>query len=337
MSDLLPWQQVDWATLQARVHQGRLPHALLLTGRAGLGKYHFARAFATALLCAQPDAQGLACGQCRSCTLLAAGSHPDYLEAMPEEPGKAIKIDQVRALIASLRLTSQYNGYKIAILSPAEAMNRAAANSLLKTLEEPRSDTLLCLCSHEPTRLPATIRSRCQRLTMQSPARDTALGWLRAQSENGLGEEEGALLLELTGGAPLAAHALAEQGALAQRQTMLQALQGVLAGTHDPIAIAQDWLKLGLDLPLYWLYRWVTDLIRLQLDGQAPISNRDQRDALQDMGERVDSRWLFRYLDTLHEAMRAARGQANAQLVLESLLSPWARVATVPHRAQRRR
>lgn len=333
MNALLPWQQTEWASVHARVQQQRLPHALLLTGMTGLGKQIFARAFAAALLCRTPDAQGLACGQCRSCALLAAGSHPDYLEVTPEEPGKAIKIDQVRALTVSLGLTSQYNGYKIALLAPAEAMNRAAANSLLKTLEEPRSDTVLCLCSDEPTRLPATIRSRCQGISLHPPEPAAAMPWLCA--ETGLGEEEAGLLLSLTGGAPLAARALAEEGVLDRRQALLQALQGVAAGTHDPVAVAQTWLKPGLDQPLYWLYRWVTDMIRLQQDAQAPIRNRDQRAALQDLGERVDLHWLFRYLDVLHEALRAARGQANAQLLLESLLSPWARAATPPKGAHR--
>lgn len=323
MSGLLPWQEADWAALQARLRQDRLPHALLLTGMAGLGKQDFARTFAAALLCTAPDVQGLACGQCRSCALLAAGSHPDYLEVVPDEPGKAIKIDQVRALIRELGLTSQYGGYKFALLAPAEAMNRAAANSLLKTLEEPRRDTVLCLCSHEPTRLPATVRSRCQRVVMTPAAREPALAWLRAQT--GLGEEEAGLLLTLANGAPLAALQLAEQDVLAQRQSMLRELQGVVAGSHDPVAVAQDWLKPGPELPLYWLYRWVTDLIRLRQAPAASLGNPDQRDALQGLGERVDLQWLFRYLDSLHEAMRAIRGQANAQLTLETLLIQWAR------------
>ncbi|MBU1558256.1 MAG: DNA polymerase III subunit delta', partial [Gammaproteobacteria bacterium] len=100
MSDaLLPWHQPLWERLQQRRQASNLPHALLLAGDAGLGKQIFAKQFAHVLLCSQPLVGGTPCQQCHACHLMAAETHPDFHLVQPEAEGKAIKIDQVRALI----------------------------------------------------------------------------------------------------------------------------------------------------------------------------------------------------------------------------------------------
>ena len=147
---LLPWQHTRWQEMLARRANGRLPHALLLCGLRGVGKQHFAARFAQALLCEQPASDGQACQACRSCLLFRAGTHPDYWPVTPAEEGKSILIDQIRELNASLVFTSHAGGYKIAALWPADRMNSAAANALLKTLEEPSANTLLMLITSRP-------------------------------------------------------------------------------------------------------------------------------------------------------------------------------------------
>ncbi|MDX1655478.1 MAG: DNA polymerase III subunit delta', partial [Candidatus Competibacteraceae bacterium] len=199
MEERLPWHQPHWQRLAAGVEAGRLPHALLLSGPSGLGKMLFARQLTQSLLCRQPGENLTFCGKCRGCRLLAAGSHPDITRVEPEEPGKPIKVDRVRQLCAFLGQTAR--GYKVALLSPAEAMNPSAANALLKTLEEPPPGSLLLLVTAFPARLPATIRSRCQILAFTPPLRTQALEWL---SPRVAGFQAG-LLLDLTGNAPLAA------------------------------------------------------------------------------------------------------------------------------------
>ncbi|MBI5040490.1 MAG: DNA polymerase III subunit delta', partial [Gammaproteobacteria bacterium] len=157
MKSPYPWQDTEWAQLRARAAQRRLPHALLVTGPAGVGKCDFADAFARSLLCKHPAGDGSACGNCEACHLVRAGTHPDYLTVTFIEDKTQIGIDQIRELCRALALKSHAGGYKIAIVTPAERMTVEAANSLLKTLEEPTDNTLLMLVTEQPARLPATI------------------------------------------------------------------------------------------------------------------------------------------------------------------------------------
>ena len=158
------WHATAWQQLQTSHRQQRLPHALLLSGEAGIGKAEFAARLAASLLCEQPHVDGQACGTCHACQRLGAQTHPDRFRLEPEEPGKAIKVDAVRQLIRNLSLTGHYGGYRVVTVEPAELMNTNAANAFLKTLEEPPANTLLILITASPARLPATIRSRCQPL-----------------------------------------------------------------------------------------------------------------------------------------------------------------------------
>ena len=247
MNTLVPWLVSTFADLQQRRAKGRLAHALMFIGPAGIGKHQLAERFAQSLLCAQPHADGQPCGQCHACSLYAAGTHPDLFRLSPEEDSKNIRIDQIRALIERISLSSHYGRHKVVILNPADAMNIAAANALLKTLEEPPADTILLLITDRPSFLPATIRSRCQTLRFALPARDEAQAWLATQLGN---PEEAAVLLALAGGAPLAAQDLAEEQ-LARRQEMLNGWQQLASGKVDPVKLAADWVKPGLRLAIF--------------------------------------------------------------------------------------
>ena len=224
----LPWHVEDWARLQARRERDALPHALLLCGSAGLGKRVFAQRFVRGLLCAQPVG-GDACGQCRSCLLLAAGTHPDLVELTyglrkDGTPRSEIVVDQVRDLSARLAMNSQFGGWQVACIDPADAMNPAAANALLKTLEEPSTHTLLILLADAPWRLPQTIRSRCQRVDFHPPAAEQALAWLRAE-----GVDDGALALSAAGGNPGLARDWSRDGALERRSEVRKDLAALAA------------------------------------------------------------------------------------------------------------
>ncbi|GAA4896282.1 DNA polymerase III subunit delta' [Ferrimonas pelagia] len=154
----LPWLHGAWQQwLQSR-QSGRLGHAVLLHGMAGLGKRELAEQMAAALLCEQ----GTGCGHCRSCTLLASGHHPDRIDLEPD--GSQIKVDAVRALISQLTGTAHQGGARVVLIHHAQRMNGAAANALLKTLEEPMPGVYLVLLTHSPQQLLPTIASRCQRL-----------------------------------------------------------------------------------------------------------------------------------------------------------------------------
>ncbi|KPK37706.1 MAG: hypothetical protein AMJ69_10635 [Gammaproteobacteria bacterium SG8_47] len=323
MTAPLPWLQTQWGQVSRQMEQGRLPHALLLTGPTGVGKLTLARALTRSLLCEQRSDEGAACGECRGCRLMAAGTHPDTVEISPEEDSKVIKIDQIRTLSSYLSLTTQYGGAKVALVHPADALNVNAANSLLKTLEEPAAHAVLILCTSRPASLPATVRSRCQTLRVGIPPADVAAQWLAPQLQSG--EFSAEQLLALASGAPLAAAALVGSDSLACRRRVVEGLAAVVTGRQDPVSVSSEWLKAGAELPLYWLYSVTTDIIRLRSSPEhgASVANADLMATLQRIGERVNLRELFARHDQLTAALRAARGQANPQLLLEDLLIGW--------------
>lgn len=315
-----PWQSAQWQALSARIASGRLPHALLLSGPAGVGKLDFARYLAQSLLCEHAEGHQ-ACGQCRSCQLFAAGTHPDFLQLQPEEAGKDITVGQVRALVEYQTLTPQYGRAKVVIIEPADRMNSNAANALLKTLEEPGRDTVLLLVSARPAVLLPTIRSRCQALTFPAQHGPEAVGWLSQQLDDSSSSQ---LLLTLSGGAPLRAVAMAQEGVLAQRTQLFTEFEQVLQGRQDPVAVAGRWMEWPLQDTLRTLYSWLADMVRLRAAGTvSQMENPDLRERLQAAAEQVDLVELVRRVEQVQELMRYVRGQLNVQMTLEDILLGW--------------
>lgn len=319
----LPWHHTAWAQFQQRRSQDALPHAWLWGGLAGTGKVALVLGIAQSLLCPQPMRDGWACGQCPSCLWVVQGTHPDLVWARPEEAGRDIRIDAVRQLIDHLNHTAS-SAYKIALIYPAERLTLAAANSLLKTLEEPPPRTLLFLVSDHPTWLPATLRSRCVQMHLPLPTADLAQPWLAAHvPAESLAQAP--LLLQLSGGAPLRALALAEHPAwLMQRPTLWQHLYAVRLGQMDPLQVAAAWQELPLALALEWLQRGLLDLLRLCLLGpQTPLANADIAAELRQLRVGMNPAWLATYLGDLQQVGRWLQGNLTPLLLWEELLIAW--------------
>lgn len=238
---LPPWCMPLWNVLAARAASGTLPHALLLCGPADLGKRALADTFVRARLCETPR-EAQACGSCRACRLLAAGTHPDRMRVTLEPNPrtgvmrKEIVIDQIRGLSSHLAMASQLGGWQVAVIDPADAMNAASQNALLKTLEEPTPSSLIVLVADQPWRLSATIRSRCQRLDFAVPAAPEALAWLEAR-----GVQNAASALAAAGGNPGAAWQLAERGGMDRRQEVARDLLALAAGRARAREVAKAW------------------------------------------------------------------------------------------------
>jgi DNA polymerase-3 subunit delta' len=257
----LPWHEDAWASLNSSIDSGRLPHAVLISGDQGIGKLRLATALAQRLICSAEMVK-YACGTCKTCNLFSAGSHPDITYLEPEEKGKAIKIDPVRKLCESLSKTAQQGGWKVAIIAPAEAMNINAANALLKNLEEPQSKTLLILVSHRPSRLSATIRSRCQKLSMPTPEADIALRWLTDVTNDRSAAEQ---VLPLAGGRPLLALDYLQSDNLEQRRQFETLVAEVADGSLSPLAAAQQCQKLDGEQSIDWFSRYIHRLATTEL------------------------------------------------------------------------
>jgi len=328
MISLLPWHLSALRALSSR--RGALPHALLFHGPAGIGKVEFARAFANSLLCESP-VDGIACGECSACGWFREGNHPDFRELLPEilaeeeidaetpvdadakdkKKSKEIKIEQVRDVAGFMTLSTHRDGFRVLLIHPAETLNAAAANALLKTLEEPPPHTAILLVTDQLGRLLATIRSRCQRVLVPAPQQQEAEGWLAEQ-----GVENAAAALAMAGGAPLEAFAYADPAYQAERKAFLEALTD---NEVDFTAMAQRFEKSELLHVVNWLQTWVGDLAFAKVGGEIRY-HLDRKPALAKIAAGVSLPKLFRYESELRQARRFISHPLNPRLLLEQLL-----------------
>ena len=307
----LPWHAEHWARLQARRQRGAMPHALLLTGPVGLGKRAFAQRFVQGLLCQQP-VDGDACGHCRSCLLFAAGTHPDVISLSLglRKDGvqrSEIVVDQIRELSARLAMSSQFGGWQVACIDPADAMNTAAANALLKTLEEPSAQTMLILLADAPWRMPQTIRSRCQRIEFHLPAEAQALAWLQAA-----GVRDAAAALHAAGGNPGLARAWTEDGALDRRLEVRKDLAALAAGRGQPMEVVKRWLDNEPAQRLWFAAQAAADEVKARAaDGTGPLASA------------LDVEALGHWYNAVNRTRESLRGPLRGDLLLLELLAQW--------------
>ena len=335
----LPWHREALARLLA--DRDRLPHALLVHGPTGIGKVLFGRALAAAVLCESPRPEG-ACGTCPSCHWFSQGNHPDFREILPEaavdddegeaeaEGAKAekakslvIKIDQVRAVADFMALSTHRAGYRVLLVHPAEAMQPASANALLKTLEEPPPRTLIVMVSDRPARLLPTIVSRCRRLALRVPPKAEALAWLKKE-----GIERPEASLDAAGGAPLLARDLAEPEEAELRRRLVAELSK--PGGADVLLFAGTVDRAKLERAIWWMQTWVHDLVRARLAGDVR-HHGEHAGALQARARNADLPALLDLDRELAEARRLASHPLNPRLLTEHLLLAYNRaVAGTP-------
>ncbi len=315
---LAPWLLEPWRQLQARRAGDRLPHALLLAAPAGLGKRALGKALQASMLCETPQTEGFACGRCRGCLLLAAGSHGDAITVTfglrdDGKPRTEIVVDQIRALCERFAQTSARGGWRVALIDPADALNHNAANALLKTLEEPDPGAMIILVADAMAQLPATIRSRCQRIEILAPARAAALAWLTAQ---GVAASDATAMLDLADGNPGEALALAAPEMRRIVSTLVSDL-GAVADGKELAPIATRWADEHAELRLRTMARLMTAAMRHR---GVPADSDLGRVAA--MTARAD----FRKLSQCWDRLNWSRGQLDTPLrsdllILDTLVS----------------
>ena len=353
--NIFSWQIPLWEQLLGDPE--KLPHAMLFLGPEGVGKSAFAQALAARLLCEQQTAHkvGTACGVCSSCIWLASGNHPDFRLVQPEDgedtaggedtentprasslarkPGQGqIRVDQIRALEDFVFVGSHRQGRRVALLAPAEMMTPAAANSLLKILEEPPSGVYFILVSSHWRRLLPTILSRCRSVVFGRPDPLTAVRWLLAQGVKSPDE-----LLELASGAPLIAADWAEQGRL---DPYRKAIEVLAEKPVDPVAMAAKWSALvkseqgfGLSQLVEAVQKWVFDLVLLKLAGRCRY-HLAWRGALDGFAATASNAGLLSCYNDLLRIRAVARHPLNTQLFLEDMAARYLRALAPQNRQQ---
>ena len=322
MVDIYPWQQTLW---QQIVMRNQHAHAYLLHGPAGIGKRVLANQLAARLLCQQPLALA-ACGECKSCHLLAAGTHPDFYVLEPEEADKAIKVDQVRDLVDFVVQTPQLGGRKLVLLEPAEAMNPNAANALLKSLEEPAGNTVMLLISHQPSRLLPTVRSRCVQQACPLPDETQSLDWMQGAHPE-LDRQLAHELLRLSGGSPLTALRLRALDVIGLREKVVEGVKRLLKQHSSPSQLAESWNAVPLPLLFDWFCDWSQVLLRYQLtQDESVLGLEDMLKVLQYLAAKPSQPTVLPLQDwlLLHRQKVLGRANLNRVLLLEALLVQWA-------------
>lgn len=322
-TELMPWLKDDWQQLMQRHHQHGLPHATLFTGSEGFGKRQLAYKLAFYLLCQDGNKSDQACGQCHSCKLMAAGTHPDYWVCDQEAKGKQIKVDSVRSLNDFLAKTPQISTCQVVQIFPVEAMNVNASNALLKTLEEPSGESYLLLISERLGSVLPTIRSRTQRVSIQPPEQVAAAQWL--QQQHGIELDRGRQALTQNAGGPLKAlqwlnDGQAEQDALCA-ELMMQWLQ-----KHDLQKVSSQLAKMDVDILLNWWLKLSLDILKCGMTGTVSHVSHPDSEWVQQLTATASKLKLLTLQSKLQEIiskLAVGQGNYNQSLLIESLLLDW--------------
>jgi len=314
-----PWQMDPWLRLSHQRQSARLPHALLLFGQPGLGLNHFANCFTQSIFCQSTDDEGIACGVCTACQQFSQGVHADFMRVNTLEEKTRIVVDQIRGLSGFLALTSAAAGIKAIIISPADSMNLNAANSLLKTLEEPPGNTHIILVAHHLNRLPATVKSRCQIIGFSKPDKQAGLQWLEST-----GHQQADRLLQLAHGAPCLAESLDNDDSYPHYQAVVEGVLGLLAGKNTAFQLRKSWGGCSIDELVFWSLGMVRDCIR-SISGVsvAYFENSLYFKPLHNLAVLLDLSQLFRVHDHLVKLGEVLAHPLNKELLVDDVILAW--------------
>jgi DNA polymerase-3 subunit delta' len=329
----MPWHRAAFDAAAASATP-----SILVYGPSGIGERPFAMALAARWLCeASPDAAPRPCMRCASCRLVEAGNHPDLRIIEPESmaaegedadgdegssdekgrgraPSQAILIGQLRPLHALAQISSHRGGARVVVIHPADAMNIAASNALLKLLEEPPQGMRFVLLARRLQQVSATVLSRCMRVPLPMPASGQAVQWLQAQ-----GVQDAVAALALAGGAPQLALDNADPVRAALGRAWLRCVTASAeARPVSALSAARDTKDIGAAQVLSWLVQWTHDLALVKA-GAAPRYHPLQAAALQGLSATMSLRAITRLQRTLAQRQRWIRHPLNAQLTLEAL------------------
>jgi DNA polymerase-3 subunit delta' len=309
------WHQKIWDQLVTTRDAKHLPHAILISGAEGTGKQAFAEAFVNSLLCESPLDNYHACGQCKSCYVKHSDAHPDYYQVSIAENKTQIVVDQIRQLNNFLHMSRSYQGSRVAYINSAEALNINAANSLLKSLEEPANNSAIILLTSQISTLLPTIKSRCQMLHLPTPNKQAALQWLVQQPIQHNPEE----LLEMSGGRPLYALGLDNEEHFKSRKDFAHDLSAVINQQQSLTEVSRKWQNSPKHELLDWQIHWVQQLIKYRF-------NTAQHLPALTIPQSANLNRLWGLHDELIKFRKIAHTSLNAQLFIENMLLSWSKL-----------
>ena len=313
-SKVYPWQKTTWDTLTTRFPN--IGHGLLFYGKQGCGKHAFAKHFLAWVLCLNKQPHG-ACGECSSCQWLKSDTHPNYVHITTDEENKKqnakIKIEKIRDLLPFVQQTGE--GWRVILIGPAEALNLASSNALLKTLEEPGERVVLILLADHYLKLPATIRSRLQHFALDRVSYEQATSYLNEHLSE-LAEVQPDLLLGLSNDMPLQAIEIAKSDWFAKRQIFLNDWLKIVAQKNMPLFFSGKWQKELSFNDFIVLFEYLLgDLICVKLN--QPQKNTDLD--FDQLSPYYDLESLFNIYSELQQAKKLVEQNVQSQLIIDQL------------------
>ena len=313
-SKVYPWQKTTWDTLTTRFPN--IGHGLLFYGKQGCGKHAFAKHFLAWVLCLNKQPHG-ACGECSSCQWLKSDTHPNYVHITTDEENKKqnakIKIEKIRDLLPFVQQTGE--GWRVILIEPAEALNLASSNALLKTLEEPGERVVLILLADHYLKLPATIRSRLQHFALDRISYEQATSYLDEHLSE-LAEVQPDLLLGLSNDMPLQAIEIAKSDWFAKRQIFLNDWLKIVAQKNMPLFFSGKWQKELSFNDFIVLFEYVLgDLICVKLN--QPQKNTDLY--FDQLSPYYDLESLFNIYSEVQQAKKLVEQNVQSQLIIDQL------------------
>jgi len=314
-----PWHKSSWDKFVTAKSKNHLPHALLISGTDGTGTLDFAKRIATALLCTSP-VNNEACQNCKSCKTYKAGANPDFMGIELLEGKQQIAVDQIRKLADFITYTRSFNAYRVILLNPVERMNANAANSLLKSLEEPASNTVIILVASNLSRIIPTIKSRCQILALPTPTKAQAISWLKQKKITTDPEE----LLEMSNGQPLTAIGISDED-IQSRGQLANDLYSICMQKKSVTDIAKTWEKYDQSNLLNWQIIWVEKFIKNNVL-QSQTEPNDQGDLamiLAKLANDLSSGEQWNLYQQLIAQKKYIHTSVNPLLFIENMLLLW--------------
>lgn len=303
--------------------EDRIPHAMLFCGTDGVGKSLVAEALAAAILCHAP-VHNQACGHCKACRALAAGTHPDFFQIQPESETKAapaIRIEAVRKLQEEIARIPLLSERRVVIMQEADKMNEAAANCLLKTIEEPSGQIVFILLTSRPSALLDTIISRCMRVEFGILQPEELVAILHQQ---GIDEPLAGKLASIADGSVSKALAMQDEELLnLQTQAFDLASAAGTLGVEQLLQLAKEMSSHSREKLIQWLgflamiYR---DLLMLYSGSGLPLYNQSDIDRLSSLLNKYHPQELLQLLQLVQDYQKRLGSNVNTQLCLEGFL-----------------